>query len=405
MGLGAGAGCIAEPGEELVSSSAAPIIGGTNTVLGEYPTLVSIESVGLCTGTLIAPDIVLTAAHCINPQVLGLSNQAAVTSATKVRLDSMRAFSGTGRVIQAKETIPHSGFDINGLGDDDIGIIRLMEPVTDRPPTSINRNFNDAPPGVTVTQVGFGVSQAGNQNSAGTAHTLANKVSISCAGIGLDSALICFNQTDGSGKCEGDSGGPSFATINGTVKVVGVTSFGDQNCTQFGADTRVDGELDFLNQFAPELQCVADGMCTAVCGAGGLPNDPDCATCESSSDCDNNDHVCYEGFCVPGVNLPGGLGAPCADNTQCNSGICGGGPDGMRCTEICEPDSSNCPGGYDCLPAGEQGACWPGADDDGDGGGTCGCRVGGAQGTGAAAGGAFALLLIGALVIARRRRA
>ena len=74
-----------------------------------------------------------------------------------------------------------------------------------------------------------------------------DQTSVSCSIVGLpDSSLLCWSQTNGKGKCEGDSGGPSFATIDGKLVQVGIASFADQQCQQLGDDTRIVAELDFL---------------------------------------------------------------------------------------------------------------------------------------------------------------
>ena len=102
-----------------------------------------------------------------------------------------------------------------------------------------------------------------------------------------DASLLCFDQEDGIGKCVGDSGGPSLLDIDGTTHVVGVTSFGDQNCAIFGSDTRVNAQTAFIDGVlaALDLDCDSDGTCQAGCGVGAAPADPDCPVCVADAIC------------------------------------------------------------------------------------------------------------------------
>jgi hypothetical protein len=375
LGLLFSSACVSADSDTLefestsVDSTTQSIIGGAAASIGDFPTTVAISNGGLCTGTFIAPDLILTAAHCITPALLGVGSQDQVTSQTQVLFDADSVFNGSGRTIQAAETIPHPSFSVNSLGNNDIGLIRLQTPVTDRAPTPINRFNDDASAGIVVTQVGYGATQVGGQQ-AGNLFAIAAKTTTSCSSFGVsDANLLCFSQVDGQGKCQGDSGGPSFATIGGIERVVGVTSFGDQTCAQFGADTRVDAELDFLYTHAPELQCQLDGVCNDACGLGELPADNDCTVCTKDSECEDSEVCAADGRCVAAPFTPGGDGFECSTDDQCDSSLCAQADEGGTCTSLCTTDDQ-CSDEFECIEAGDQSVCWPESKSGG-------CSIGG----------------------------
>lgn len=352
---------------------AAGIIGGTETAEGQYPSVAAlVVGSSLCTGTLIAPAWVLTAAHCVDPAVLGFASQDQVTASVRVHFNTLDVVSDAGTVVGASATFKDPLFNQARLGSNDIGLIKLERAMTEIAPSPINLEAAMAPVGTVVTQVGYGSTETSGKGSLGIQFELRDRTSVSCPTlrIGADTNLLCFSQADNKGTCQGDSGGPAFAMVGGISTVVGVTSFGDQNCAEFGADTRSDIEQPFLVMHVPELiGCVSDG---------------DCASRQT----------CFAHRCIAQPFSPTGIGTICTSASDCESSECAeSSQDGKRCSFTCSVrDTSSCPDGFECLrSSGDVGACWPAE------GGGC-CDAGGAGGPGAIA------LGLGVVAVALRRR-
>lgn len=223
------------------------IIGGVPAVAGEFSGVAAllIAPQGLCTGTLIHEQWLLTAAHCL---------QGKTTADVQVVFDRLDIRASGGTTLYAAQIVLHPQYDGN-LGDNDIALIKLSSTQPNRMRYAVaRRGIGD---GTELTQVGFGSTMAPNVGS-GLQRKLVTKNAV-CASVGavaVDSTkALCFAADDGNGTCFGDSGGPSFLRAsNNILTIIGVTSFGaNAQCTGYDVATMVSAEASFIDQYVPKF--------------------------------------------------------------------------------------------------------------------------------------------------------
>jgi trypsin len=254
----------------LINQADAPvspnIISGTNAIRGEFSqyTLVLITDrigniVGLCGGTLIAQDRVLTAAHC-----------AQEDASRYYLLPGFHSFSDPIRAsdfVRVSSVAVHPMYNETSL-DYDIGILKLSRYVAISP-AKVHIGSNEFVDEVgTVIGVGL-ISTQPNRSPNTLQKVLAPIVSnrdcnatwLQDFGVSpITPRMMCAGFSDnGKGSCNGDSGGPLWSNVNGEPIIVGTVSFGRTTCElQRGNQgyARLSTMQGFLQQHSPDTTYV-----------------------------------------------------------------------------------------------------------------------------------------------------
>ena len=216
----------------LTASPSAAVVGGNDASPGEYPAVAQVSyGVFSCTGTLIAPNVVLTAGHCssVDAGVIG-TPVTWPAPLIDVRIGSHRDGDGervpVSRVTAHENYLATSGYDISLLHLSR-NSIKAPSKVSGASETGIWS------PGTLETIVGWGVTEEGGDPPEVLQEA---QVPITtdayCADAYSnfdDNTMVCAGYPEGGvDTCQGDSGGPMFGRLaDGTLRVVGTTSFGE----------------------------------------------------------------------------------------------------------------------------------------------------------------------------------
>lgn len=336
-------GCGTQGSHEVTAEVEQPMVGGTVST-GDPAVVVtraqySDGSTGSCTGTLIAPNVVLTASHCIedSPKAVGVWFGTYATQAKEAEWKKAKAW-------HTHPNWPPKPY-INQAND--CAVIILEEAVSNvTPKPYMHESMMPAGGGKSpwigrdVRLVGFGNTQGNPAAGWGTKRYLNTKIK------DVREQTVTIG-SPGKVSCQGDSGGPLFVDLNGVETVGGISSFGDQGCIQEADYARAAECAAWIDTFVPQ-NCVTD--CSGkACGSDGCGG-----TCGS---CDAGD-VCKSGTCEPkpacvadcsnkqcGFDGCDGVCGTCENGQSCNaSGQCvgGGGNNGAACAEV-EPNGFGSP--------------------------------------------------------------
>lgn len=214
-----------------------------NGVPSDYKNVAMILSNGLvtCTATLIGYETLVTAAHCINKELIN-NGKMAVAFGKQYTSDVP-----TYTIVDVH--YPPSRFSMkNETMNDDIAVIYLKEKVILRNviPATLHAGIPDwgsiKNKGINLNFVGYGYSSVTTQD-VGTQRERKWKIS------DYDEYTISFsriNSGQGGSTCHGDSGGPAFIETTGQTLLAGIISGGDDTLCSWGHNVRVDKYYNWL---------------------------------------------------------------------------------------------------------------------------------------------------------------
>lgn len=281
-------------GTPITGESAVVAVVRRRLSCGETPSTV------LCSGTLVAPRVVLTAAHC----VLDEAPRGSLEVFFGDELGADGAY-----VVVLRQTV-HPDFD-DETSRDDLALLLLAAdaPVESLPLPTVS--VDDLPMGSPLRAVGFGQTGRTVRDSGTKREGI---LTLSEVRGGAFDATANPSMT-----CVGDSGGPVFADIDGVAQLVGVTSRGDFSCMDFALNMRVDVAVDtFIAPFLLEAEMALEAWPASPAleelASFACSDDEGCpAAMRCSSNLEGASH-CE----VPGLGA-GSFGETCAAATDCGA--------------------------------------------------------------------------------------
>ncbi len=288
LGIGILAACAPNEGPpepDIASANNAIVAGQTNTgdpAVGFMLMFAEVngtkQAVSSCSGTLVAPRTFLTARHCVrSPEATSLFPAGYVFPAEDVKVQFGTNPTEDDPVYDVAEHAYHESADIAALA---------LEEAGPAAPVPMNTADLDDLIGEQVRIAGYGITASGARDSGtkrtGTSTLLATDSGgaefgeLAITGISAEAAAPT------SKLCSGDSGGPTFMTIDGTEVLIGVNSFvarpagsagtGPVQCQTadtINGEVRVDAYGTWINEFIDRTGGKNVGANTSSNGADG----------------------------------------------------------------------------------------------------------------------------------------
>ena len=242
------------------STESSRINGGEDAEQGRYDYTVSLHRASdlslLCGGSLIAPDVVLTAAHCIDPELGEL--------AIRSRPYNLQNPVPESKIFAVAAPVPHPLYNFTrGEFAYDVALLVLDGMSLGQPIVSLNTLDSVPFVGQTLTQMGWGDTSDRERVFPDVLQVFdsAEYISNTRCQTMFDTAnpdfelritddMMCTIEGRGQGACRGDSGSPLIVAGTTTEEdiQVGIVSFGGSCADPLSpsAFARVSNQYDFV---------------------------------------------------------------------------------------------------------------------------------------------------------------
>ncbi len=235
------------------------VVGGVDSrdALGARASTVRVETSRgeLCSGAVIAPEIILTAAHCL----MGGGSISVVSLDTRFR--------ARRQIVVA--VLPHPSF-VPGTTPrtqpgTDLALLRLAQPLPrDIEPLTLGSGLWQ---GETITMAGYGLSAENNKRTARRLRetqlvNAGNYTTQNTVKVAVDAENR--GETSGAGACRGDSGGPVLRGGSRSRDLVGIVSWSSgplktqakRICGGFTAITPVSDYRNWITEGSARLRAL-----------------------------------------------------------------------------------------------------------------------------------------------------
>jgi hypothetical protein len=233
----------------LIPLPAGAIIGGAPAPaeIGAQTALIVSTRGASCSSAVVARDLLLTAAHCVEPKA-----EYAVA-----------VFEAAGpKIVPISRIVLHPRFDAGHFRTrkptPDLALVKLSAPLpASYRPARLARDVFKPAPGDSFSLTGYGTTREGDDKSAGKINALA----LPAIGNTIDATGVIMVRLSAGGKvagaCTGDSGGAVFqgeGTNAAVAAIIGwTTGTKNRECGNVTGATLVSPQLDWIAKAAKEL--------------------------------------------------------------------------------------------------------------------------------------------------------